>query len=95
MDVMISDSHEDTAIMKVVKEALKSAGLTVWVDEDGLNAGVDFLSKIGQAVVECHSFLSIVTEPSITSKYCKVASHIAALSHIFLFNSVSFRTRST
>ena len=58
--------------MRLIKETLKSNGLTVWVDEDGLNAGVDFLSKIGQAVVECHTFLSIVTQASVSSKYCKV-----------------------
>ena len=72
MDVMISYSHEDTDLMRLIKETLKSNGLTVWVDEDGLNAGVDFLSKIGQAVVECHTFLSIVTQASVSSKYCKV-----------------------
>ncbi|XP_075248567.1 uncharacterized protein LOC142341484 isoform X2 [Convolutriloba macropyga] len=88
MDVMISYSHEDTDLMRLIKETLKSNGLTVWVDEDGLNAGVDFLSKIGQAVVECHTFLSIVTQASVSSKYCKDEVNLAYVSKrpIFAFS---------
>ncbi|XP_063718159.1 uncharacterized protein LOC134845196 isoform X2 [Symsagittifera roscoffensis] len=85
MDVMISYSHEDTDLMRLLKDTLKQRGLSVWVDEDGLNAGVDFLSKIGQAVVECHTFLSIVTESSIQSKYCKDEVNLAYVSKRPLF----------
>jgi hypothetical protein len=31
---------------------LEGAGITVWVDVTGLKAGVDFLSKIGQAIID-------------------------------------------
>ena len=31
---------------------LESRGITVWVDVVGLQAGVDFLSKIGQAIID-------------------------------------------
>lgn len=80
MDVMISYSHDNTDVMRIIKEELKRCCISVWVDEDGLNAGVDFLSKIGQAVVECHIFLSIVTEASLTSKYCKDEVNLAYIS---------------
>ena len=34
-------------------DALEAAGITVWVDVSGLEAGVDFLSKIGEAIIDC------------------------------------------
>ena len=30
----------------------ESRGISVWVDVTGLKAGVDFLSKIGQAIID-------------------------------------------
>ena len=33
-------------------DSLEAAGVTVWVDVTGLKAGVDFLSKIGQAIID-------------------------------------------
>lgn len=33
-------------------EGLQKRGISVWVDEIGLKAGVDFLSKIGQAIID-------------------------------------------
>ena len=35
-----------------VTEGLIARGVSVWVDEVGLKAGVDFLSKIGQAIID-------------------------------------------
>ena len=38
-------------------ESLENSGISVWVDVTGLKAGVDFLSKIGQAIIDakvCH-----------------------------------------
>lgn len=33
-------------------EALEAHNISVWVDFVGLNAGVDFLNKIGQAIID-------------------------------------------
>ena len=33
-------------------DSLEENGFTVWVDKTGLKAGVDFLSKIGQAIID-------------------------------------------
>ena len=38
--------------MEKLKSALEANGITVWVDVIGLKAGVDFLSKIGQAIID-------------------------------------------
>lgn len=43
-------------------ESLEKNGISVWVDVVGLGAGVDFLSKIGQAILEAkvlHVFLNL------------------------------------
>ena len=42
-----------TSLVRVlVVEGLQKRGISVWVDEVGLKAGVDFLSKIGQAIID-------------------------------------------
>ena len=33
-------------------DKLENSGISVWVDVSGLRAGVDFLSKIGQAIID-------------------------------------------
>ena len=39
-------------IITCVTERLEQSGLSVWVDVSGLQAGVDFLSKIGEAIID-------------------------------------------
>ena len=80
-DVMISYSHQDMDLMRYIREILKSKGMKVWVDEEGLGAGVDFLSKIGKAIVYSTCFLQILTEASVVSKYCKDELSLAYISN--------------
>jgi hypothetical protein len=35
-----------------ISESLEKNGISVWVDVVGLTAGVDFLSKIGEAILD-------------------------------------------
>ncbi|XP_072172254.1 uncharacterized protein [Diadema setosum] len=70
-DLMISYSHQDRDKMRQMRDALEGAGITVWVDETGLKAGVEFLNKIGQAIIDAKLFLSLLSTKSATSKYCK------------------------
>ena len=80
-DVMISYSHQDMELMNFVLKSLKDAGLSVWVDQEGLKAGVDFLSKIGQAIVDSTCFLQILTPASVVSKYCRDELSLAYISN--------------
>ena len=50
-EVMLSYSHSNRIEMTRLKEALESNGFSVWVDNK-LEAGVNFLDKIGQAIVD-------------------------------------------
>ncbi|XP_071946260.1 uncharacterized protein [Antedon mediterranea] len=70
-DIMISYSHQDKDKMRLLKDALEAEGITVWVDEVGLQAGVEFLNKIGQAIVDAKLFLSLLSCKSVSSKYCR------------------------
>jgi len=36
----------------IVADALEHHNISVWVDVVGLNAGVNFLNKIGQAIID-------------------------------------------
>ena len=36
----------------IVLDALEAHNISVWVDVVGLNAGVNFLNKIGQAIID-------------------------------------------
>ena len=36
----------------LLAEKLEQSGISVWVDVSGLQAGVDFLSKIGEAIID-------------------------------------------
>ena len=37
----------------LIPDNLEKYGISVWVDVSGLAAGVDFLSKIGEAIIDC------------------------------------------
>ncbi|KAL5017041.1 hypothetical protein ScPMuIL_006630 [Solemya velum] len=70
-DLMISYSHNDKELMVKIRETLEKNGISVWVDVVGLSAGVDFLSKIGQAIIDAKLFISLVSPSSVKSKYCQ------------------------
>ncbi|XP_070573272.1 uncharacterized protein [Ptychodera flava] len=84
-DIMISYSHGDVEIMRRIRDSLESSGVSVWVDEVGLGAGVEFLSKIGQAIVDAKAFLSLLSEKSVKSKYCKDELALAYVSNKPIF----------
>lgn len=70
-DLMISYSHVDNAMMLRVRDKLEQNGIRVWVDVSGLQAGVDFLSKIGEAIIEAKLFVSLLSKSCVKSRYCQ------------------------
>ncbi|XP_022102104.1 uncharacterized protein LOC110985405 isoform X2 [Acanthaster planci] len=79
-DIMISYSHQDKDQMRQIRDALEKAGITVWVDEVGLKAGVEFFNKIGQAIVDAKLFLSLLSTKSVVSRYCRDELALAYIS---------------
>ena len=58
--------HIDVQLTIWVTDKLLENGMSVWVDVSGLSAGVDFLSKIGEAIIDakvCHSRCSMNFRP--------------------------------
>ncbi|CAI9716161.1 XP_029636231.1uncharacterized protein LOC115211707 isoform X2 [Octopus vulgaris] len=84
-DLMISYSHSNKDFMLYLKDTLEKNNISVWVDTADIGAGVDFLKKIGQAIIESKVFISIVSETSIHSKFCKDELSLAYISNKSIF----------
>lgn len=61
IDVFISYSRADKAIVEVLYEVLKSKGLNVWYDIHNLYKGVDFMNQIENAIRNSTFFVPVLT----------------------------------
>lgn len=66
-------------IVSRVQNALRDAGISYWIDEEGLQAGDTFPVKIAQQIEHCQVFLFISTENSNQSPW--VINEIATAHH--------------
>lgn len=66
-------------IVSRVQNALRDAGISYWIDEEGLQAGDTFPVKIAQQIEYCQVFLFISTENSNQSLW--VINEIATAHH--------------
>ncbi|XP_076435109.1 uncharacterized protein LOC143274969 isoform X2 [Babylonia areolata] len=84
-DVMISYSRSDGEVMQQIKEQLEAQGFKVWVDQSSIDAGADFLSKIGEAIIDAKCFICILSERAVRSKYCRDEVALAYVSNTAIF----------
>ena len=68
---MISYAHKDVEIMRKLRAGLNDAGLTTWVDDQGLGAGSQFFNKIGEAICNAQAVVFLLSPNSAKSRYCK------------------------
>ena len=66
-------------IVSRVQHALRDAGISYWIDEEGLQAGDTFPVKIAQQIEHCQVFLFISTKNSNQSPW--VVNEIATAHH--------------
>ena len=66
-------------IVSRVQSALRDAGISYWIDEEGLQAGDTFPTKIAKQIEACKVFLFISTENSNQSLW--VVNEIATAHH--------------
>lgn len=66
-------------IVSRVQNALRDAGISYWIDEEGLQAGDTFPTKIAKQIEACKVFLFISTENSNQSPW--VVNEIATAHH--------------
>lgn len=68
-DVFISYSRRDSKIVKSVANRLKEAGLSVWIDEDGIESGDLFKKVITNAIENSACLLFFSSESSNNSTW--------------------------
>ncbi|XP_041348009.1 uncharacterized protein LOC121367735 [Gigantopelta aegis] len=93
-DLMISYSHADREMMMRIKDKLESSGISVWVDISSLRAGADFLSKIGQAIIDAKNVICLLSKTSVISKFCRDELALGYISNCAIF-PVSLDTEET
>ena len=100
-DVMISYSHANKKPVKAIKEKLKEAGLTCWIDEEHMSGNL--LDSMSAAVDNSSIFLMCCSNDYFCSKACrkgKTFLHINACEYVnaypysvFLFTYIKFSCR--
>ncbi len=69
LDVFISYSRKDTAVADEITQALDAAGVSYFIDRQGITGGMEFPEILAQAIVECKVFLYLASENSYQSKF--------------------------
>lgn len=78
-DIFISYSRKNTEIVKQYTKALKDAGLNVWIDEDGIESGDEFKTKIVRAITKSKVFLFFSSVASNESPWTVKEVNVAVL----------------
>lgn len=68
-DVFISYSRKDTATADRICEALDRAGITYFIDRQGIAGGMEFPTVLAKAIRESELFLFLASENSYVSKF--------------------------
>jgi WD40 repeat protein len=83
--IFISYSRHDKPIMRRIEAALETHGFNVFVDVTDLVAGTDWLEELRHQIVTCENLVWLVSENSLTSKYChqEIAYALEAKKRVF------------
>jgi TolB-like protein/Flp pilus assembly protein TadD len=66
-DIFISYSSKDKEQATVLTELLASAGLSVWIDQSGIEAATSWSEEIVDAIDSCSAFIVMLSRSSIES----------------------------
>ena len=67
-DVFISYSRKDSEHALALAERLRSEGMSVWIDQHGLEAAAQWSKEIVEAVESCSAFVLLLSKDSLGSK---------------------------
>ena len=67
-DIFISYSSKDRQQALQLIELLSSAGLSVWIDQSGIDIATSWSKEIVQAINGCKAFIVLISPNSITSE---------------------------
>jgi adenylate cyclase len=66
-DIFISYSSKDRAQADQLSELLRSAGLSVWIDQEGIEVATSWSREIVQAIDDCKAFVLLLSPASLAS----------------------------
>ncbi len=66
-DIFISYSSKDREKAEQLTELLASAGLSVWIDQSGLDVSTSWSAEIVDAINNCHAFIVLLSTNSVES----------------------------
>ena len=72
-DVFVSYSRDSTVkeFVRRLKSDLEEKQLSVWLDEEDIQAGTEWPVEIGRALRECKALIPVLTKKYVTSSFCK------------------------
>ena len=79
-DVFISYSRRDTKVADAICEALSKAGITFFIDKEGISAGANFPEVLARTIDSATVFLLVSGENAYKSKFTK-AEILYAFNH--------------
>ena len=68
-DIFISYSRKDTAIADRICGAFDKAGITYFIDRQGIGGGMEFPKVLAEAILSCKIFLYLGSENSYKSRF--------------------------
>lgn len=68
-DVFISYSRKDTAVADEITRALDAAGISYFIDRQGISGGMEFPVALAHAIVESRVFLFLASRNAYVSKF--------------------------
>src|SRR5579872_4358255 len=66
-DIFISYSRQDAEQAQLLTELLTSAGLSVWIDQSGIEVATSWSGEIVDAIEECKAFIVLLSTASTES----------------------------
>ena len=68
-EVFISYSRKDMAVADRICEAFDKAGISYFIDRQGISGGIDFPEVLANAIIECKVVLYLASKNSYASKF--------------------------
>jgi len=70
-DVFISYSRKDTAVADKIVKAFEKAGITCFIDKQGIGGGLEFPAVLSKAIRDSRVFLFLASKNSYESKFAQ------------------------
>jgi non-specific serine/threonine protein kinase len=67
-DIFISYSSKDREKAEQLAQLLSSAGVSVWIDKEGIQAATSWTNEIAEALDTCKAFVLLLSADSLSSK---------------------------